>query len=193
MQDRPFAKPGGKLLQARAFAGRRAWRQSVRQQGQGLAPLHRVDLLANGVLRQDAVDPGGDQTHAMAPALQEGPQVLLPPGVIDHHQDAAVAKRLAELCRGGVQGLEVRTLARERRDEVGDDRDQLSRLLTQFGPQDSVEIGVLDIGVAGERLGERRLAVAAGAAQRRGDAGDGSAFGVEQTTLSARRIRPDGR
>ena len=49
----------------------------------------------------------------MAPALQERPQVLLPPNVVDHHQDAAAAKRLAELCRGGVQGLEVRTLPRE--------------------------------------------------------------------------------
>jgi hypothetical protein len=38
----------------------------------------------------------------------------------------------------------------------------------------------LDIGVAGEGLGERRLAVAAGALERRGDACDGIAFRVEQ-------------
>jgi hypothetical protein len=46
----------------------------------------------------------------MAPALQERPQVLLAPHVVDRHQDAPVAKRLAELCRRGIQGLEVRTL-----------------------------------------------------------------------------------
>ncbi len=92
-------------------------------------------------------------------------------------------KRLAELRRGRVDRLELRALAGQQGDEVGEGRDQPLGLLAELGPQDSVEIGVLDVGVVGERLGERRLAVAAGAAQRRGDAGDGIAFGVEQALL----------
>ena len=97
------------------------------------------------------------------PPCRNGLQVLLAPGVVDHHEDPAVAERLAELRRGGVDRLQARPLAGQEHDEVGEGRDQPLGLLAELGPQDSVEIGVLDVGVVGERLGERRLAVAAGA------------------------------
>ena len=74
-----------------------------------------------------------------------------------------------------------------------EDREQALGLLAEFGPQDAVEIGVLDVGIAGERLGERRLAVAARAAQRRGDAGDRIALRGRAGGPSARRIPSGGR
>jgi hypothetical protein len=60
-------------------------------------------------------------------------------------------------------------------------RDQALGLLANFSPQDPVEIGVLDIGVAGKRLGEGCLAIATRAAQRGGDAGNGIPFRIEQS------------
>ena len=60
-------------------------------------------------------------------------------------------------------------------------RDQALGLLANFSPQDPVEIGVLDIGVAGKRLGEGCLAIATRAAQRGSDAGNGIPFRIEQS------------
>ena len=125
------------------------------------------------------------------PPCRNGLKVRLAPGVVDDHENAAVAERLAELRRGGVDRLQPRPLAGQQHDQVGEDRKQPLGLLAELGPQDSVEIGVLDVGVVGERLGERRLAVAAGALERRGDAGDRVALGVEELLPSARRI-PSG-
>ena len=165
---------------ARAFARDLILRQARREQAQRLVRLHRVDRLANGRLRQDAVDPRRHQPDAVRAALQKRPQILLTPGVVDDQKNATVAERLAELGRGGVDRLQPGPLARQEHDQVGDDRDQPLRLLAELRPEDSVEIGVLNVGVVGERLGERRLAVAAGALQRRGDAGDRVALGVEE-------------
>ena len=120
--------------------------------------------------------------------MQERAQVLLAPGVVDDHQDSPVAQRLAELGRRGVDGLQPRPLAGQSLDEVGDERQQIVGLLAKLDPEDAVEIGVLDVGVMGERLGERRLAVAARAPQRGRD-GDRVALGVEELLLSARRTR----
>ena len=41
-----------------------------------------------------------------------GPQVRLAPGVVDDQQNSPVAKRLAELPRGGVDRLQSRAIAR---------------------------------------------------------------------------------
>jgi len=50
-----------------------------RKQAQRFARLHRVDRLANGLRRQDAVDPRRHEPDAVEPALQERPEVLLAP------------------------------------------------------------------------------------------------------------------
>src|SRR5262249_24111270 len=54
----------------------------------------------------------------------------------------------------------------------------------KLDPENAVEIGILDVRVMGELLGEGGLAVAAGAAQRRGD-GDGIPFGIQEVSLQS--------
>ena len=76
----------------------------------------------------------------------------------------------------------VRALASQHHDLIQDDLTGIG-LFAEHRPQNSVEIGVLNVRVMGERLGEGRLAVAAGAAQRRRDRGDRVAFGVEELRL----------
>jgi hypothetical protein len=51
--------------------------------------------------------------------------------------------------------------------------------LAEFGQENSVEVSVLNVRVMSKSLGQRRLAVTAGATQRGGD-GDSIALGVEQ-------------
>ena len=99
--------------------------------------------------------------------MQKGPQILLAPCVVDDEQDAALAQRLAKLRGGGVEAFERRAFAGERFDEIGDDGEQIAGLFAEFHPEDAVEIGLDDVRVMGERLGERGLAVAARPAQRR--------------------------
>jgi hypothetical protein len=165
-QERPLAEPSCQAFQARAFPRRLIPRQSARQQTERLVSPHRVDLLGHSLFRQHAVDPRRHQPEAMPAAPQEGLEVRLAPDVVDDHQNPAVAQGLAQLRRSRIERLELRPLAGEQSDEVGEGRDQALGLLAEFGPEDPVEIGVLDVGVARERLGERRLAIAAGAAQR---------------------------
>ena len=121
----------------------------------------------------------------MRPALQEGSEVLLAPGVVDDQKNAPVAERLAELRRSRVYCVEPRPLASQEHDEIGEGGDEPLRLLAKLGPENAVEIGVLNVGVVGERLGERRLAVAARAPERRGNRCDGVAPGVEELVFSA--------
>jgi hypothetical protein len=52
-------------------------------------------------------------------------------------------------------------------------------LPAELGPQDAVEISVLNVRIMGKGPGERRLAIASGATQGRGD-GDSIAFRIEQ-------------
>ena len=177
---RPFAEPRGELRQICTLARNLILRQPGRNQAQRLPRLHGVDLLAQRRRGQDAIDARRDEPDAVRPALQKRLEVLLAPRVVDHHENPAVAERLAQLRRGGVERLQARPLASQEHDEVGEGRDQALGLLAELGPQDAVEIGVLDVGVVGERLGERRLAVAAGPAQRGRDPGDGITPGVEE-------------
>jgi PemK-like, MazF-like toxin of type II toxin-antitoxin system len=123
---------GGERAEVRAFARNLIRRQSGRKEAQRFARLHSVDRLTKRFLRHDAVDLRRDETDAVRPGLEERPQVLLAPGVIDNHQDEAVAKRLAELSRGGVDRLQARPLARQRLDLVGEDGQKALRLLAEL-------------------------------------------------------------
>ena len=71
---------------------------------------------------------------------------------------------LAKFRRRRVDRLQLRPLAGQQGDEVGKGRDQPLWLLAELSPEDPVEKSVLDVRVMGERLGERRLAIAASAA-----------------------------
>src|SRR5208337_2780786 len=128
-EQRPFAEPSSKF-------GTRSLvrRQTEREQPQGFAGLHGVDGLANGRRRRDAVDPGGQQTDSVWSSLQERPQVLLPPRVVDDHQDAAIPDSFTQLRRGGVDRLQRRPLAYKQSDEIGEGREEPLRFFAEFGP-----------------------------------------------------------
>jgi hypothetical protein len=83
--------------------------------------------------------------------LQERLEVLLAPSVVDDEKNAAVAERLAELRRRCVDRLQVRPLAGQEHNEIGKRHDEPLRLLAELGPKNPVEIGVLNVGVVGER------------------------------------------
>ena len=117
-----------------------------------------------------------------ASAVQERAQILLAPDIIDDHQDAAVAQRLAERSGGGGDGLKPRRRAGENRNEVGDDGEQVVGLLAEFDPQHAVDIGILDVGIVRQRLGKGGLAVAARALERH-RMGHYVAFGIEELLL----------
>ena len=72
------------------------------------------------VARQDAVDPRRHQTDGVWPSLQERPQVLLAPGVVDDHQDAAIPQSFSQLRRRGVDRLQRRPLTCQQSDEIGE-------------------------------------------------------------------------
>jgi hypothetical protein len=184
-EERPLAKAGCEVPEAGSLACRLIRRQAARQKAQRLGPLHRVDLLPRGRCRQIAVDPRGDQPDAVATALQERLQVLLAPNVVDDHEDPAIAQRLPKFRRRRVDRLKLRPLAGQQGDEVGKGRDQPLWLLAELSPQDSVEISVLDVGIAGERLGERRLAIAASAAHSAVMPATESPSGSSRRALSA--------
>ena len=83
---------------------------------------------------------------------------------------------------GGFRFSRPAAFAAQDVDQVRYDGGQVLGLFAKLGPEDAVEIGVLDVLVVGQRFGERGLAVAARAAQRRRD-GDRVALGVEQFAL----------
>jgi len=93
------------------FVGNLVLGQTCREQAEGFADLHRVDRLANRGRGKNVVDTRRDQPDAVRPALQEGPQVLLAPGIIDDHENAPIAERFAKLPSGGVDRLQPRPLA----------------------------------------------------------------------------------
>jgi hypothetical protein len=138
--------------------------------------------LTESIGRQDIVITGGDEPGRVRPALRERAQVLLAPGVVNDHEDAAIAQSLAQLCRRGVDIFQARALARQSLDEVGDDRHQVLWFFTEFHPENAVEIGVLNVGIVRQRPGKRRLAVAARTAQRSGD-GDRIALSIKELLL----------
>ena len=149
---------------------------------QRLALLHRIDRLTKGVLRQDAVDARGHEPRGFRASLQERAQILLAPGVVDDQKNAAIAERLGKRASRGVDRLEFRRFAGQPRDEVRNDRQEIFGLLAELGPQDAIKKSVLNVRIMGEGLGEGRLAIAARAAQGRGD-GDRVALRIEQLPL----------
>ena len=186
---RPFAEPLRQAPRAPAFAPPPDPSASPRTEATAPRPPPWRPLPGARLSRQNIIAARGDEPRGVAPALQEGAQILLAPGVVDDEKDAPVAQRLAELGGGGVQVFEAGPLAAQDLDEVRDDGEQVFGLLAKLGPEDAVEIGVLDVRVVGQRFRKRGLAIAARAAQRRRD-GDRVALGVEQLLSSARRTRP---
>ena len=159
---------------------------------------HRVDGDARGVLRQDAIVARRDQPRGLVPrsAMQERREVLFAPGIVDHQQAAPIIERFGKRDLGRLDGAEAGPLAGEGLDQVGDAADQIVGLLAQRDAQDAVAERVLDVAVVAQRVGERRLAEAAGAAQGRGDR-DRLALRVEELRLipsnfSGRSTKPSG-
>ena len=114
--------------------------------------------------------------------MQERRKVLDAPGIVDHQQAAPIIERVGQRGLGGVDGAEAGARAGEGLDQVGDAADQIVGLLAQRDAQDAVAERVLDVAVVAQRIGERGLPVAAGAAQRRGD-GHRLALRVEELAL----------
>ena len=86
--------------------------------------------------------------------------ILFAPGVVDHEKDAPVPERLGEL---GAAALTVAIGGfRSAIYKVRGDGDQVFGLLAKLGPEDAVEIGLLDVRVVGKRFRERGLAITAG-------------------------------
>ena len=115
---RPFAEPRASAASAWLLRRRLILRQAPGQQRQRLVRRHGVHRLALGLQGQNVVAARGDEPRGVPPALQERPQILLAPGVVDDEQDAAVAQRLAELGGGGVEVFQAGPLAGHDLDEV---------------------------------------------------------------------------
>ncbi len=162
--------------------------RSPRKQRHRLRAGHGVDPRLARPVRQGAAVAGGDEPCAVRAAAQERTRVRGLPEIVDDDEDASVGQQLGQPARRRLLGGEARPLAREREDEVLDAPEQRPGRLAQGHPEGAVEKGVLDVGVGAERSGERRLAVAAGAPEGRGD-GDGLALGVEQRALEGVELR----
>ena len=186
---RPFAKPLPQRRKRRFFGCGLIFRQAPGEKRQRLVRRHSVHLLALGFRRQDVIAARGDETCGVAPALQEGAQILFAPSVVDDEKDAPVSQRFPKRGRRIIHRLNVWWFACHTGNEIGNNGDQVFGLLAKLGPEDAVEIGVGDVRVVGERFRERGLAIAARAAQRRRD-GDRVALRVEQFALE--RLELDG-
>ena len=101
--------------------------------------------------------------------MKEGGKVLFAPGIVDHQQAAAIIEGLGELRLGSLQTGEGGLLTRQEYDQLGDATDEILRLLAENHAEDAIAEGVLDLWVVAQRVGEGRLAEAAGAAKGSGD------------------------
>jgi hypothetical protein len=142
--------------------------QPLRKESERFPGPHRVDHHAKGVRRQHMVEARRDQAGRVAPALQERPQILLAPHIVDDKEAASLGQCIGELGAGGADGLQARALTGQAQDEVGNAREQIVRLLADLDVENAVDIGFLDVGVVAKIVRQRRLPEPAGTPERDG-------------------------
>ena len=167
---RPFAETGGHLAEHHGLVDDLISWQIPAEQRARFAALHGVHHLACGLIGQHRVEPGGDQPRGVAPAVEERVEMRALPDIVDNQQDSPIAEHRVQGRTKALKGRCFWGLAGQQRDEIGQQRlHPAAALFAQFDPQHAVEVGVLDVRIMGQRLGQRGLAVAARTAQCRGD------------------------
>jgi len=91
-EQRPLAKTGGKSAKLRTQGHDLLLWQAAGEERLSLVFLHRVHGLSDGIVGQDVVEPRRNQPRCAGSAPKERAQVRFAPGIVDYHEDAAVAQ-----------------------------------------------------------------------------------------------------
>ena len=132
---------------------------------------HLVDRDRHAPGGEDAGQPRRDQPDAVRSAAQERLELRLAPDIVDHQQDAGLTEEFAQVlgCGDDVGKSGASAVRIELFDQVRNEAGDIVALLADLDPQDAVGELEANIVVAAQGVGERRLAIAAGAEQRGGE------------------------